>query len=367
VQPQHPYRWRRLLKDAVASAIWRVHEHPLSAPLLSARCKVLVIGYHRVVEDFAAAAETDMPTLLTSRAMFERHLDWIGRYFRFVTVDEIGQHVESGEPFAHPVAAITFDDGYQDTYEHAFPTLERKGIPAAVFVVTELVGGSRWQTHDRLYDLMLKAYPTWSDPRRGLTCLINDVGIPASRVLPSRRDTANAYRAASALLPQLSQSEVGRLIDGLHARVGRRTVGQAPLPLSWPMIADMRHAGVTIGSHTRTHVWLARESPQRTADEIAGSKRELERRLNEPVHHFAYPGGQFTPPIVDDVACAGYRFAYTACQHADRTRPALTIERLLLWERSSVDAQGAFSSAILNCQTHSLWPPARRCARVHSA
>lgn len=365
MQPRHPHRWHRLLKDAVASAIWRAHEHPLSAPLRPARGRVLVVGYHRVVEDFAAAAETAMPTLLTSCAMFERHLDWIGRHFRFVTIDEIGNHAESGEPFAHPVAAITFDDGYRDTYEHAFPTVERKGIPAAVFVVTGLVGGSRWHTHDRLYDLMVKAYSTWEDPRRGLTCLLNDVGIPASRVMPARGDTRSPYSAASALLPLLSQSDVGQLIDGLQARVGR-AIGQPPLPLSWPMIAEMRRAGVTIGSHTRTHVWLARESPQRTADELVGSKRELERQLNEPVDHFAYPGGQFTPRIVADVAGAGYRFAYTACQHADRARPALTIERLLLWERSSIDARGAFSPAILSCQTHSLWPPARRCVRVHS-
>jgi peptidoglycan/xylan/chitin deacetylase (PgdA/CDA1 family) len=132
------------------------------------------------------------------------------------------------------------------------------------------------------------------------------------------------------------------------------------------MIVEMRRAGVTIGSHTKTHVWLATESPERGADEVAGSKQDLERRLGEPVEHFAYPGGQFTPPIVDAVARAGYRFAYTACQHSDPTRPSLTIERLLLWEGSSVGADGRFSPAILSCQTHGLWPPARMCERVHS-
>jgi peptidoglycan/xylan/chitin deacetylase (PgdA/CDA1 family) len=354
------------LKDGVASLIWRAHGHPLSAPLFSGSGhRALVVGYHRVVEDFADAAETDMPTLLTSRAMFERQMDWIGRHFRFVTLDEIGEQVESGEPFARPVAAVTFDDGYRDVYDLAFPALQRKGIPAAVFVVTELVGRSCWQTHDRLYTLMVRAYRTWDDPRRGLTCLLNDVGIPASRVLPARRDTRTPYKAASGLLPLLSQSEAGQLIEGLHARVGR-AIGQAPLPLTWPMIAAMRDDGATIGSHTRTHAWLARESPQRTADELAGSKQELERRLNGPVDHFAYPGGQFTPAVVNDVARSGYRFAYTACRHADRTRPALTIERLLLWERSSIDARGAFSPEILSCQAHSLWPSARTCARVHT-
>ena len=61
----------------------------------------------------------------------------------------------------------------------------------------------------------------------------------------------------------------------------------------------------------------------------------------------------------------GYRFGYTACPHQDERHPTLTIERLLLWEGSSVDGDGRFSPAILNCEVHDLWPPARSCGRVH--
>jgi hypothetical protein len=66
------------------------------------------------------------------------------------------------------------------------------------------------------------------------------------------------------------------------------------------------------------------------------------------------------------VARAGYRFAYTACEHQDAAHPELTIQRLLLWEGSSIGGNGRFSPAILDCQTHRLWPPARRCERVHA-
>jgi peptidoglycan/xylan/chitin deacetylase (PgdA/CDA1 family) len=127
----------------------------------------------------------------------------------------------------------------------------------------------------------------------------------------------------------------------------------------------MRRGGITIGSHTRNHVSLPTESPAVIADELEGSRQALEAGLGEPVVHFAYPGGQFNGRVIEAVARAGYRFAYTACRHRDEEHRELTIARLLLWEGSSVDADGRFSPAILECQALDLWPPARRCDRIH--
>jgi peptidoglycan/xylan/chitin deacetylase (PgdA/CDA1 family) len=358
--------WRRFLKDTVAAAIWRAYTSPFKPSPRRHADRLLVVGYHRVVDHYASAAAIDMPTLLTSRTLFEHHLDTIGRDFRFVSLDEIGERRRKGTWFDRPVAAITFDDGYRDVYEQACPILDRKGIPAAVFVVTDLVGRPSWHTHDRLYCLLARAFTTWESPRRGLTNLLNDVGLRASEIMPPRRETRTAFAAASALLPVLSQADARHVIEGLEARVGA-AIGEVPLPLTWPMLAAMQRRGITIGSHTKTHVWLARESTERATDELAGSKQELERHLGVPVEHFAYPGGEFTPPVVDAVARAGYRFAYTACGHTDSRHPALTIQRLMLWEGASMDANGRFSPTILSCQAHGLWPPARTCRRIHSA
>jgi peptidoglycan/xylan/chitin deacetylase (PgdA/CDA1 family) len=326
----------------------------------------LVICYHRVVEDFEAAADTDMPTMLVSRAMFERHIEWIGRHFEFVTLDAIGNHIESGEPLARPVAAITFDDGYRDVYENAVPTLIRVGAPATMFVVTEYLDRSCWQVHDHLYHLLARAYEKWPDPWQGVSRLLADAEIPDGVIEELKSVSRNAYGTVSMLLPAISQAQVSVVMELLRAEVGRAG-GDVPRTLTWTMLEDLRRSGFTIGSHTRTHVWLANESPEKRCDEIAGSKRHLEDRLGEPVDHFAYPGGQFTPEVVDVVAQAGYRYAFTACDHQDGRYPSLTMQRLVLWEGSSIAANGRFSSSILNCQTNGLWPPARRCERVHAA
>ncbi|MBI4477551.1 MAG: polysaccharide deacetylase family protein, partial [Acidobacteria bacterium] len=294
----------------------------------------------------------------------ERHIAWLGTQFHFVSLDAIGARALQSRPFTEPVAAITFDDGYRDVYEHAFPILQRKGIPAAVFVVTDLVGQPFWQVHDRLYRLVTKAFATWPDAPQRLVGLLTDLGMPAVAALRSHASTASPLMAVSALLPSLPQSEVSRVIDCLESSLGNGAA-DIPLTLTWSQIVEMRRAGFTIGSHTRTHASLPTESPQTLADELAGSKAQLERHLGEAVAHFAYPGGQFTPRVVDALAQTGYTFGYTACPHHDPRYPLLTMERLLLWEGSSIDGNGEFAPAILNCQAHDLWPPARRCGRLH--
>jgi len=362
VYPERRARWRWHVKAALASTISRVHDHGFAAALARGRQRPLVLGYHRVVDDFEGVARTEMPSMLTSTRMFERHLDCIGRHFRFMSLDDIGAHILSGRPFDQPVAAITFDDGYHDNYEHAFPILQRKGIPAAVFVVTDLVGRPFWQVHDRLYHLVAKAFETWDDPRREMSGLMRALGLPTASI--TREATRTPMLTVSALLPGMPMMSVRHLMDGLEASVGNG-FHDIPRTLDWPELHTMRRAGITIGSHTKSHVSLPAESAEVVADELQGSRLAIEAQLGEPIRHFAYPGGQFNTPTVEAVANAGYQFAYTACQHADPRHQALTIERLLLWEGSSVNGDGEFSPAILHCQTQDLWPPARKCDRTH--
>ncbi len=69
-------------------------------------------------------------------------------------------------------------------------------------------------------------------------------------------------------------------------------LGQRPL-LTWSQIEKLHCAGWEIGAHTRTHPDLRRLSGVQVEDEIAGSRRDLERRLGQTVQSFAYPYGLF--------------------------------------------------------------------------
>jgi len=77
--------------------------------------------------------------------------------------------------------------------------------------------------------------------------------------------------------------------------------------ISWDELRAMRDAGMTIGSHSRSHPYLTRiEDPTKLLNEILGSKQVLERELGTTIKEFAYPFGQYSPSIVAAVAQAGY-------------------------------------------------------------
>lgn len=334
---------RSWIKSAAAGMISRTGLDDLVGSLSGSKGFPLVISYHRVVEDFASSAENSIHSMLISRRMLEQHLDWLGRRYRFISLDELGARLESKDGREDPAVAITFDDGYRDFYDHALPILKRKGVPAAVFVVTDLVGTKRIQIHDKLH-LLLARKSTGPDD-----------------------GTPTPFQATRALLESLPQAEIEKVIQALEPEVPIAEDTLRPFySLTWEMLDEISRAGITIGSHTRTHVLMTHENKQRVIAEVAESRDAIEAKLGKNAQHFAYPGGLFNTTAVEAVAGAGYRFGYTTCTHRDAAFPLLTVPRTLLWENSCLDSHGVFSGSILNCQIRHAFDLVSGCRQRHA-
>lgn len=357
---------RRLVKTGLAvGAHWSRLDRVIAARRGLDRAP-LVLGYHRVVRDFERSARDSMPSMLVSTTMLERHLNWVGDRYRFVSLDELAERLADGgrrgRAVSHgdkPLAAVTFDDGYRDVYENAFPLLRKKRIPFAVYVVTDLVGTDRLQLHDELY--LLLAAVLALDPSARSDCwrsLVEEVGGDPQRAALFRRvdESGDAYRATRLVLHGLGAEELGRAMAMLRTRVPLNLDQcRAFLSLDWPMLREMLAAGVTVGSHTRSHALLASAPTDRVREELEGSRRELETQLGVPVRHLAYPDGSYNAETVRAAHAAGYRTATTTGVHQSRDFPGLTIPRRMLWEGACNDVRGRFSPAILSCQVSGLF------------
>ena len=327
-----------------------------------------MVGYHRVVEDFEHESRGMMPSMLVSRSMLERQLDCLARHYDFVSVDEFDPWAAPRSGRSRPLAAVTFDDGYRDVYYEAFPLLKRKGIPAAIFVVTDLVGTTQLLLNDRVYWYLHQLVPTWSSPAAEIAVRLTRAGLSLSEAQRMAGLSETSAGLTRVLLTQLPYVQLLRVCEQLH-----RDVRQPPelpdgcLPVTWDMLRDMRAAGMTIGSHTQRHVRLTNESRDLQRQEVTASRLHLERELGVPVRQFAYPDGDFNSAAVRIVASAGYHAAYTICRHRDPYNSRLTIPRLMLWEHSSIDPSGRLSPSILRMQSSGMLAGAPSCSYVAHA
>ena len=60
--------------------------------------------------------------------------------YQVVGLDDLINSIKKGTTLPEKSIAITFDDGFADNYENAFPVLQEYGFPATVFAVSRRVG-----------------------------------------------------------------------------------------------------------------------------------------------------------------------------------------------------------------------------------
>ena len=100
--------------------------------------KIPILMYHSIADSGPA----ELAPYRISPAAFRNQLRYLRRHgFHSITLQEWADCIADGRPVPGRPVIITFDDGYQDFYENAWPALERADFAATVFVVTDKVGG----------------------------------------------------------------------------------------------------------------------------------------------------------------------------------------------------------------------------------
>ena len=104
-----------------------------------------ILGYHCV----GVPNKDHVPTV--SAAAFERQLRCLIRFgYRVLSLEEIADRLDRGEPLPRRSAAITFDDGYEGTATIAWPLLKRFRMPATVFVTPAEVDQAGFMTWEQV-------------------------------------------------------------------------------------------------------------------------------------------------------------------------------------------------------------------------
>jgi peptidoglycan/xylan/chitin deacetylase (PgdA/CDA1 family)/2-polyprenyl-3-methyl-5-hydroxy-6-metoxy-1,4-benzoquinol methylase len=103
------------------------------------RQRIPVLMYHSVADDGPAA----LTRFRLTPAAFASQMAWLrANGFHAIGSEQLERFIASRQPFVGRPVLITFDDGFQNFADHAWPTLRANDLTAEVFLVTDLVGES---------------------------------------------------------------------------------------------------------------------------------------------------------------------------------------------------------------------------------
>jgi peptidoglycan/xylan/chitin deacetylase (PgdA/CDA1 family) len=182
--------------------------------------------------------------------------------------------------------ALTFDDGYRDNVEHAWPVLAKHGAPWTLFVTPGFADRTA-----RLWWLELE------EALRALPAL--SLALPDGPFTARTASDSEKQRAFDRLYWRLRKQPEGILLSAISDLTAQAGIDRAALVerecLPWETLRALAGApGVTIGAHTLTHPMLAKHDEAFARDEISDSRTRLEAELGIPIRHFAYPVGDPT-------------------------------------------------------------------------
>lgn len=272
---------------------------------LPARDSLLVLNYHRI-----GNPDDDLfdPGVFSATAdQFNDQIEHLKRHVSLVTLEEalsfIGGAIK--EKTHRCRVLITFDDGYLDNYEVAYPILRLHGVQGIFFLVTGMVGSCQVPWWDHIAYLMKTAR------RRRFTLhypveLVVDIDRDGLAI--SLRDVLRSYK-----LPE--NTDPARFIRDLAEEAKGEDLPEALRRfLNWDEALEMIRGGMAIGSHTHSHTVLSQLEPDRQYDELSMSRAIIKDKLGSEADVLAYPVGartSFTHQTQKAAKDAGYRAAFS--------------------------------------------------------
>jgi peptidoglycan/xylan/chitin deacetylase (PgdA/CDA1 family) len=275
------------------------------------RPSLLVLAWHRIVPLTAGDYPLDLDLISATPEEFDWQMGFLREHMSPVSLTQVIEHLQTGTPLPQRPVAVTFDDGFSDTWEHAFPALRRHRIPATVFVTTGYVDSRKPFWFELAAHLMMKIAPR--------AIAVSGNGVTHLPLGPGTAQRRHSIRLLHAFLKSLSDERRETLMAAWSEQFAADIDAAAcdsSRPLTWAQIVQLASAGVEIGSHTVTHPNLAQTTDEALAWELSESRRAIAERLHSEPQVVAYPfgtRGTFDDRVMRAAERAGYQLgvAYT--------------------------------------------------------
>jgi len=261
--------------------------------------QLLILMYHRILPLHDEKSAIEEPGMIVTPATFKSHLEILSDKFEFTKLSDWIQKRNNGQQLPAFSCAITFDDGWADNYEYAFPALKQLNIPATIFVVSDMMDTNQEFWPERLMQLCTyiasHCPDNWEQPvlewiaeSRTSYCF--------DKQLPSKEQLSEIIHSSK----KRKDSEIHHLIDNaittLSLNLETVTETKSASLLSWQQIHELTSSGlIEVGSHTCNHTRLNSDiSQQEMTQQIVESKNKINQMTAQPVSSFCFPNGDYS-------------------------------------------------------------------------
>lgn len=223
-----------------------------------------------------------------------------------VSLDEVHRRLVEGD-FSRRFVCLTFDDGYRDLLQWAYPVLRKHELPFAVYVPTSFpdrIGEMWWVALERIIagNARLALWMEGQDRRFDCTT-------------PARKQETFEHLYWW-LRGRKTEDEIRQIVRDLCARYGVDMKALcAELCMSWEDLAELaRDPLCTIGAHSVNHLMLKKLPEDTARSEMTMSRSVIEAAIGVRPQHMAYPVGDATSADEREFAMAreiGFKTAVT--------------------------------------------------------
>lgn len=301
---------------------------------------LLILAYHRVLPKADKRFSREQPGMRVSPETFEKNLQWASKFFQFISLGEWLELSQSGLAPKGKYCAVTFDDGWIDNYQYAFPILKDHSVPATIFCVHNMIDNRPDYWPGRLTSLVEAICANEDDSyvafqRSELAWLVEaceSSGVNWSH--PQQGDFDKIIEA----IKIYTDNEIYDLIDKTKVTLSLEYSEQRQV-VSTVELADMLNSGlIEVGSHTSNHIRLLESTSSATLySEVVESRELLSSKLGCEVKLFCYPNG-YHPDAAERLVASHYLGGCTLDRGWNKdTDPFSVLKRVNLHEDVASD------------------------------
>ncbi len=240
--------------------------------------KILLPFYHTISSKKLPHIDDQM-YMVRNPQTFEQDLDFFCQHYQPISIQELHDIIQQEKPIDQPVFHLTFDDGLREIYDEVLPILQKRKIPATVFINTDFV-----DNQDLFYrykvSLIVDTLNGWNESIYQIKKTENPLFIPFQR----KKDLID-------YLYLLSHKEMDYIDKACQVvGVNTKTYLKAQKPyLSLEQIKELMNHNITIGSHGTNHHWFKHLDLAAQQRQIVESFDFIKKKLSIHERYFSFP------------------------------------------------------------------------------